>query len=133
MLDINEKLLAALKQNARKSNLSLAKELGVSEGTIRKHLHDLVAKKVIERFTVIVRQEASALIAIKTASGMNTTLISTEIKRITQGTIFEVAGTYDIICFIHAENLDRVNELVEKIRALKGVIETQTVPVLKEV
>ena len=38
----------------------------------------------------------------------------------------------DIICFAVARNLREVDILVEKIRALDGVMMTETFPVLKE-
>ena len=52
--DMDLEILERLLENARKSFTSIAKELGVSEATIRKHVKALENNRVIIRYTVQV-------------------------------------------------------------------------------
>lgn len=133
MEGLDQQIITQLKENARKSNLAIARDVGVSEGTIRKHIHDLKEKGIIQRFTIDVKSDATALVELKTDPNIDTTTIAQNIKNVGGSIVLEVAGNYDIVCFIQAESLEKMNETVEQIRAVKGVRETQTLPVLKNV
>jgi DNA-binding Lrp family transcriptional regulator len=52
--EIDEKIIEALGENARATYKELAKKLGMKESTIRKRVLNLIEKKVIKKFTVIV-------------------------------------------------------------------------------
>jgi DNA-binding Lrp family transcriptional regulator len=133
MRGLDQQILARLRENARESNLSMASELSVSEGTIRKHIADLKASGTIQRFTVDVKRDAAAIVELKTTPNIDTTIIAKNIKALGVRQVVEVAGSYDIICFIEAESLAMMNEMIEQIRGIEGVKETQTMPVLKNI
>lgn len=133
MKEVDAQILKRLRDNARKSNLAIAEELGVSEGTVRKHIADLCEEGIIQKFTVIIKDDTAALVEVKTAPHIKTTTIAQKIKHLGVHLVLEVAGNYDIICFISADNLKQMNVLIEKIRTVKGVVSTQTLPVLKNV
>ena len=129
---LDTQILKILKQEGRRSNLSIAKELGVSEGSIRKRLAKLKEQGIIQRFTIQTKTAIGAILNVKTAPEIATSEISQQIKSIGALRVFEVAGRYEIVCYIQAESLQEINNHVEQIRAIRGVIETQTLPVLKE-
>lgn len=133
MKEVDAEILKQLKDNARKSNLAIAEDLGVSEGTVRKHIADLCEEGIIKQFTISVKSDTAALVEVKTAPNIQTTKIAQHIKHLGVHIVLEVAGDYDIICFITADNLEQMNVLIEKIRTVKGVLSTQTLPVLKNV
>ena len=133
MRGLDQQILARLRENARESNLSMARELSVSEGTIRKHIADLKANGIIQRFTVDVKRDAAAIVELKTNPNIDTTVIAKNIKALGVRQVVEVAGNYDIVCFIEAESLAMMNEMIEQIRGIEGVKDTQTMPVLKNV
>ncbi|HIP24947.1 MAG TPA: Lrp/AsnC family transcriptional regulator [Archaeoglobus profundus] len=41
--------------------------------------------------------------------------------------VYHVFGQFDFVVIIHANNLSELNEAVDKIRSVNGVIRTQTV------
>lgn len=133
MKDIDQRILQELREHARESNLAIAEKLGVSEGTVRKHIASLCDEGVIQKFTVQVKSDTAAIVEVKTAPNISTTQIARHVKALGLPLVLEVAGDYDIICFISAESLEKMNELIEKIRAVKGIVSTQTFPVLKNV
>ncbi|OVE75116.1 hypothetical protein BVX95_00035 [archaeon D22] len=132
-METNKKILEMLKENSRFTNQYIAKELGVTEGTIRNRIKQLVEKGQIKKFTIISSSEASAICMVDTNAKVKTSEIVESIKKI-KGVkdIYEVSGPTTIICKIEGENLADVNELVERIRSVRGVVDTRTNTILKE-
>ena len=47
--------------------------------------------------------------------------------------IYEITGNYDIMFIIAASNIEVLNEIIDKIKNINGVISTSTEIVLKEI
>jgi len=125
-------IIEKLEDNARTPFLQIAKQMKVSEGTIRKRVANLVKKGIIKKFTIETSSQTNAFVEVTTTSQPPTREIVEEIKKIGVEKIFVVAGRFTILCFIKADNLNEVRDIVEAIRDIKGVIQTETLPVLKE-
>ena len=132
MDDKDKKIIEKLEHNARMPFLQIAKELQVSEGTIRKRVVNLVKNKLIKKFTIETSYQSRAVIEVITGLQIPTEKIVYEIKKVGVERIFEVAGRFTLLCLIKADNLTQVNEIVESIRQVHGVIQTETLPILKE-
>ena len=66
MDETDTKIVKYLQDNGRMPFLKIAKELGVSEGTIRKRVAKLQANSVIKKFTVTLRNRIGAIVGIET-------------------------------------------------------------------
>jgi len=134
MDQLDVRILGILKGNARTPFLKIAKDLGVSEGTIRVRVRKLIETGVIAGFTVIVaRNVTKALIEIKVGVNVNTSVVASRIKGI-QGvtSVFEVSGDYDILVLIEQESINELNEVIDEIREIEDVSATRTSLILKE-
>ena len=133
MDELDQKIVNALQKNARVAFLQLAKELNVSEGTIRNRVARMQKKGVIRNFTVNLTTEASAFVEVVTDSRVPTSKISEEIKKLGIPQVYELAGRVTIVCLIKTKGLSETNDVVESIREIDGVSQTETFPVLKVV
>ena len=129
---IDKKIIEALTSDARTSFLSISKELKISEGTVRQRVAKLQKKGVIKRFTLELGASTNAFVEIITSSSVPTLKISEKIKKLGAVRVFEVTGRFTIIAMVQAENFDKLNLVLEQIRAIEGVIQTETFPVLRE-
>lgn len=128
------KLLQLLKENARASYASLARELGISESAVRKRIAKLVKMGVIKRFTIeySLGNEIRAVILVKTSPQVPVPDISQEILKLRWiEAVYEVTGEYDILAMIRANSIKDINDCIDKIRAIKGVSGTYTLIVLR--
>jgi len=132
MDQIDRVLLEKLSADSRISFLSVAKELGISEGTIRQRVSKLLKKGIIRKFTIELGSSTTAIVEVMTSSKVPTQKISEKIQKLGVKKLFEVAGKISIIAIIQADDLTKLNQLVESIRSIDGVIQTETFPVLKE-
>jgi Lrp/AsnC family transcriptional regulator of lysine biosynthesis len=132
MDETDNSIIERLKKDARTPFLQIAKDLKVSEGTIRKRVKDLVAEGQIKKFTIETSEDVFAIVGIETETKTETKKIVEKIKTFGVHSIFEVTGRFDIICIVPSTNMEKVNETLEKIRSTQGVIHTETFTVLKK-
>ena len=132
MKDIGEEILEELTNNARMPFLQIAKKLEVSEGTIRKRVEKLQKNDFIKKFTIVKGKQTSVVVGIQTNPQFPTTEIVDKISQFGVDRILEVTGRFDAICFISSKDMERTNEVLEKIRTTEGIVHTETFTVLKE-
>ena len=125
-------IIQRLSIDSRTSFLSIARDLGVSEGTIRQRVAKLVNKGIIKKFTVELGTSTTAFVEIITSSRVPTRKISEKIQKLGASKVLEVTGRFSIVAFLQAEDLQKLNSLLEEIRSIDGVIQTETFPVLSE-
>jgi Lrp/AsnC family transcriptional regulator, regulator for asnA, asnC and gidA len=134
MDETDRKIIKILKNDGRAGYVELGNQVGLSEGAVRKRIKTLTDDGVIRRFTVKIGvaegAEAITLLAINPA--YPTQEVSKRIQEIPNvETIYEVTGEYDIVAVIGGMNVVEVNECIEKIRRVEGIMKTNTMIVLR--
>ena len=132
MDETDTKIVKYLQDNGRMPFLKIAKELGVSEGTIRKRVAKLQANSVIKKFTVTLRNRIGAIVGIETNPHKETKQIVDSLNVIGLREIYEVTGRFDIVCVLDSVDTEAMNEQLEQIRRSEGVNHTETFTILKE-
>lgn len=133
----DRQILAFLSLDARIPFLEIARKLKVSEGTVRNRVAKLVESGVIRKFTVEWAEQGGveAVVGLRTDTRRNTTAIAHSIKKVSSHVrqVIEVSGNVDMLVFIDAMTLNELNTLLEKLRAVGGVVDTHTYMVLNRV
>jgi DNA-binding Lrp family transcriptional regulator len=132
MDNTDKSVLQSLEQNARTPFLQIAKTLKVSEGTIRQRVAKMQKKGIIKKFTIEIGGQTSVMIEVRTDPQVNGKSIIAEMKKLNLSRIYEVTGRIDIVCMATTAGMEQTNDLVDKIRSIKGVVQTETFPILKE-
>ncbi|MCP8317558.1 MAG: Lrp/AsnC family transcriptional regulator [archaeon] len=131
---IDQQIIDALKENSRLTYSAIGKKIGLSEAAIRKRVKNLISKGVIKRFTVEVNmsQRANAVVLVSVSPSTSTSTISEKLCRI-EGIkdVHEITGQYDIFVNISAPSIAEVNKCVDEIRSIEGVVNTNTMIILK--
>jgi Lrp/AsnC family transcriptional regulator for asnA, asnC and gidA len=135
MLDeIDAGILAILKTDSRLPFTEIAKIMGLSEGTVRRRIHNLVDAHVITGFTIKTKGlKPKALVLITIVPSIPTSLVAERVSKI-EGveTVFEVAGHMDIVLTISRKDIGSINQGIDEIRGIDGVQQTNTLFVLRE-
>ncbi len=130
----DRQIIKLLKNNARAGFGEIGTQIGLSEGAVRKRIKILTDEGVIRRFTVkiAVAEGAQAITLLATNPSYPTQEASKKIQQIPNvETIYEVTGEYDIVAVITGLNVTEVNECIEKIRRVEGIMKTNTMIVLR--
>jgi len=133
--NLDWKILNILRKDARTPYVTIANSLDVSEGMIRQRVKKLLVGGVIKRFTTVTATHGlKAIIEISVAKNVHTTKIAASIKEIAGiENVYEISGNRDIVAIVDVDNSLKLNDVIEKIRSMKNVENTETKLVLKEI
>ncbi len=134
MDETDRKIIKILKNDGRAGYVELGNQVGLSEGAVRKRIKTLTDDGVIRKFTVKigVAEGAEAITLLAINPSYPTQEVSKRIQEIPNvETIYEVTGEYDIVAVIGGMNVVEVNECIEKIRRVEGIMKTNTMIVLR--
>ncbi len=130
----DKQIIKTLKDDARAGYADIGSKIGLSEGAVRKRIKTLTDEGVIRKFTVKVgiAEGAQAITLLATHPSYPTVEVSKKIQLLPNvETIYEVTGEYDIVAVITGMNVTEVNECIEKIRRVDGIMKTNTMIVLR--
>lgn len=132
---LDHELLALLAVNARASTADLARALRVARTTIVARLARLEREGIVSGYTVRLRQDLaqqglSAFVGITVLprAGADVVKLLQRIPEVRQ--LDSVSGQFDYIAWLRAESAERLDALLDRIRALEGVQQTTTSVVL---
>lgn len=135
--DLDRRLLALLKANARASVTALARELGSSRSTVQDRIARLERRGVITRYTIETAAEAGAdpfraQVCIS-VSPQKDKAFEKNVSRITGvRSLLTVSGEYDYVVQIVSETSEKLETAINALRDLDGVERTHTLFVLSE-
>jgi DNA-binding Lrp family transcriptional regulator len=131
MDETDHQLIALLRQDARLSVATLASRLGVSRGTVTNRLRKLEDDSVIVGYTVrlrpdVQRNEIKAWMSIAVEGNQTRTVIASLLGEPGVATLHDTNGRWDLLAELRAENLQDLAKVLERIRLLKGISNTET-------
>jgi Lrp/AsnC family leucine-responsive transcriptional regulator len=134
MDEIDKQILRILKDDGRAGYSDIGNRIGLSEGAVRKRVKTLIDSGVIRKFTTKmgVTEGAEAITLLATNPSYPTQEVSAKIREIPNvETLYEVTGEYDIVVVISGMSVAEVNECIERIRRVDGIMKTNTMIVLR--
>lgn len=133
MDDIDRQLLALLRDNGRASFTELAKTVGTSEGTVRARMKRLSDEGIIQKFTVrLAGNHVKALIEVEVESNLNMGAATSAIATWPGvEAVYEVTGDHDIVVVAECPDPNTLNELIDRIRDIKGTKATRSRLILR--
>lgn len=127
------KILDILTHDSRTSHVEIGREVGISEGAVRKRMSELIRNRIIKRFTIETALPGlKALILISTMPEVPNPQISKEITMIEGvSSVYETTGQYDIAVLVSGTNIAFINASIDRIRSIRGVTHTNTLIILR--
>lgn len=134
MDDLDRRLLRTLRADARASYTAMAKDLGVSEGTVRARLKRLVEDGTIRRFTIRTRgADVRGLVEVTVAANVHAGAVAAAIRD-WDGVeaVWETTGETDLFVVAECPTTGHLNDLIDRIRTIDGTEATRSRLILKE-
>ena len=131
MDDLDQQLLALLRQDARASVATLAHKLGVSRGTVGNRITKLEDQGVIVGYTVRLRPDARpdeirAWMSVAVEGNQTRAVIATLLGEPGVASLHDTNGRWDLLAELRAANLSELANVLERIRLIKGIAATET-------
>ena len=132
---IDERIIEYLSEDSRVSFVDIGKNLGLSESAIRRRVKNMTAAGIIKKFTVEIAEEnTSAIVLVSVDSATETSKVSSKLANLDRiKSVYEITGQYDITTIITAPNIAEINSCIDALRKITGVIDTNTVIILRRV
>jgi DNA-binding Lrp family transcriptional regulator len=129
--DMDRRLIALLADNARLPSATLARQLGVSRGTVQNRIDRLVEGGVLLGFTVRLSGEAEgaavrAIMAIEVRSADMRAVVAALRRMPAVGRVWSTNGRWDLVAEVGTPDLASLDATLTAIRALKAVANSET-------
>jgi DNA-binding Lrp family transcriptional regulator len=127
----DQQLLSLLRKDARTSAATLATKLGVSRGTISNRITKLEDAGIIVGYTVRLRPDAqpkgiSAWMSIAVEGNETRAVIASLLGEPGVATLHDTNGRWDLLAELRAANLSELSQVLERIRLVRGISNTET-------
>ena len=133
---IDEKIIGYLKDDSRESFVDIGKKLKLSESAVRRRVKNLVDSKTISKFTIEIGEDnvTSAIVLVSVDSATDTSKVSAKLAKL-EGvkTVYEITGQYDITTIMSGSSIAEINNSIDALRKISGVVDTNTVIILRKI
>ena len=131
MDELDQQLIALLRQNARLQIADLAHKLGVSRGTVNNRLRKLEDNQVILGYTVRLRPEAEperirAWMGVLIEGNTSRQVIASLLGEPGVVALHDTNGRWDLLAEIEAGSTRELSDVLERIRLISGIRSTET-------
>ena len=127
----DQQLISLLRKDARTPVDTLATKLGVSRGTVTNRVTKLEDAGVIVGYTVRLRPDAqpseiSAWMSIAVEGNETRAVIASLLGEPGVATLHDTNGRWDLLAELRAGNLSELSQVLERIRLIRGISNTET-------
>lgn len=128
---IDRKLISLLRTDGRAPVVQLAQELGVSRATVNKRLERLTTSGRVLGFTVRTRDASDdddvRAISLIEVEGRTTDQVIAALRGVPEiQSLHSTNGGWDLVAEIRADSLRTFDQVLGRIRAVDGVINSET-------
>lgn len=138
LTDLDRRLISALRKDGRAPVAVLAEQLGIARGTVTNRIEKLKSHGVVVGFSVRIRDydEAGRIRAISFIEvvGRTTDHVITELRGFPEIIALHTTnGGWDLVAEISCESLSGFDEILRRMRGIKGVVNSETSLLLSSV
>ena len=131
MDELDQQILALLRQDARMNVATIAARMDVSRGTVTNRIRKLEDGGVIVGYTVRLRPDAQpneirAWMSIAVEGNDVRSVIAKLLGEPGVATLHDTNGRWDLLAELRAENLAGLSKVLERIRLIRGISSTET-------
>lgn len=129
--EVDNKIIAALRQDGRKSNVELGREIGVSEGTIRKRVARLIQDGIMQVIAVANPQKLGYQIEVMIGIHAEIDKVKEISERLSVmeevRTVSISSGVYDLLMVaLFRSNDELLDFLMNRLSTIPGIKKTET-------
>lgn len=129
MDDLDRRMIALLKVNARLPLVRLAQALGIARSTAQLRLKALEDSGAITGYTLSLAapdkgQTIRAIVMIALDSAHEAAVVQNLSRRHEVSKLYTVSGRYDLCAMVDAETTADLDALIDRIRRIAGVSDT---------
>lgn len=127
----DQQLISLLRKDARTCVATLANKLGVSRGTVSNRITRLEDAGIIVGYTVRLRPDAQpteigAWMSVAVEGNETRSVIASLLGEPGVASLHDTNGRWDLLAELRAGNLAELSQVLERIRLIRGISNTET-------
>jgi DNA-binding Lrp family transcriptional regulator len=131
MDDTDRALISLLRKDARLNVATLAEKLGVSRGTVTNRLRKLEDEHVIVGYTLRLRPDAEpnqirAWMGVRVEGNQTRAVMAALLGEPGVAALHDTNGRWDLLAELRAESNAELSAVLERVRLIKGIANTET-------
>ena len=131
MDDVDQRLLSELRRDGRASLSDLAERLEISRATVRSRMERMTQAGEIAGYTVLTRSDVNAApvrgLMLVRVEGRNSAKILNRLTGIPAvQAVHSTNGAWSLIAELGAQSLLELDEVINRIRDIEGVVHSET-------
>ena len=129
--DLDRRLIALLRADSRTPAANLAKALKVSRGTVQNRIDRLIARGVVQGFTIRTKPELEgnrvrAIMCVE-IEGERARAVVQVLRGFPEvDKVHSTNGRWDLVVELDVETLAQFSEALDRIREIEGIASTET-------
>jgi len=132
--EVDVRILSRLRENARLSNVEIARELAISEATIRRRIKALEDKGIIQGYSCylnyqLIENPVKAYVHLALEPGQREDIVAKITAHPRAVAVYRVTGEHDVLCVMFFIDMSELHEFLDKYLQILGIrhVETQIV------
>lgn len=127
----DHQLIGLLRKDARTPIATLAHKLGVSRGTVTNRITRLEDQGIIVGYTVRLRPDTQpndirAWMSIAVEGNETRLIVASLLGEPGVASLHDTNGRWDLLAELRAQNLQELGQVLERIRLIRGISQTET-------
>lgn len=129
--DLDRRLLAALRADARESVASLSRRLNVTRATVTSRIDRLVSNGTVLGFSIRIREDRDPAfiraVAFIEVEGRSTDAVISQLRGLPEiRELHTTNGAWDLVADIRTDSLSNFDRVLARMRNVEGVVNSET-------
>ncbi len=128
---IDIKILSMLRVNSRAANIEIARELGISEATVRRRIRNLEDKGIIKGYSTyidyqLIENPVKAYVHIGVSSESRDEVVEKIVAHNRAVAVYRVTGEFEILCVMLFVDMSEMQTFIDSYLKIDGINKVTT-------
>ncbi|HEY7588538.1 MAG TPA: Lrp/AsnC family transcriptional regulator [Thermoplasmata archaeon] len=129
--EVDVRILSKLRDNARRSNVEIARELGISEATVRRRIQALEEKGIIQGYSCylnyhLIENPVKAYVHLSLDPSKRDQVVAKVTAHNRAIAVYRVTGDHDILCVMFFIDMSELHEFLDRDLQIEGIRDVRT-------
>lgn len=129
--EVDVRILSKLRDNARLSNVEIARGLGISEATVRRRIQALEGKGIIQGYSCylnyhLIENPVKAYVHLTVDAGRRESVVAKICAHNRAIAVYRVTGDHDVLCVMFFIDMSELHEFLDRYLQIEGIRDVRT-------
>ncbi len=129
--EVDVKILSRLRDNARLSNVEVARDLGISEATVRRRIQALEEKGIIQGYSCylnyhLIENPVKAYVHLALEPSRRESIVAKVTAHPRAIAVYRVTGEHDVLCVMFFVDMSELHDFLDRYLQIDGIREVRT-------